>query len=99
MNTKNFWNRVRAGIRGKGLTQKEFAKACKFPFSTFRNWMYKNVNPPLIYANRISKNLGVSLEYLINGQERDNISKTNEKIISLLKEAEMELSKIRHNVS
>ena len=97
MNTKIFWNRVKTCIREKRTTQLELAKSCKFTYGTFRNWISKNVNPPLIYAHRISKYLGVSLEYLISGQGNDNISKTNEEVILLLQQAEEKLKKIRRN--
>ena len=95
MNTKMFWNRVKKCIKEKGLTQEEFTKVCKFSFSTFRNWMTRDVNPPLTYAYTISKHLGVSLEYLINGQGKDAISKTNEEVLALLKRAEGKLKQIR----
>jgi len=97
MNTGKFWSRVRSCIREKGLTQHEAARACRFSYSTFRNWMSKNINPPLMYANRISKYLGVSLGYLINGSGKDVVSKTNEEILVLLKEMEGKLLKIRRD--
>jgi len=50
-----------------------------------------------MYASRISKYLGVSLDYLISGQGKDNISKTQEEVILLLKQAEEKLKKIRRN--
>jgi transcriptional regulator with XRE-family HTH domain len=84
-------------MKEKGVTQQEAAKALRFSFSTFRNWMSKNVNPPLIYATRISKYLGVSLDYLVYGHGKDIISKTQEKVILLLREAEVEIKKIRRN--
>jgi len=95
MNTRMFWNRVKACIKNKRLTQQEVAKGCRFPFSTFRNWMSKNINPPIMYANRISKYLGVSLEYLISGKERDIITKTNEEIFVLIKKIENQLMNIK----
>ena len=85
MNTKMFWNRVKACIKEKGLTQKEFAESCRFTYGTFRNWTSKNVSVPLLYANRISKCLDVSLDYLINGTEKKSILKTNKEILILLK--------------
>jgi len=97
MNTKNFWNRVKTRIKEKALTQENVAKACSIPFTTLRNWMSKNMVPPLDNAHKISKYLGVSLEYLISGQGKDNISKTNEEVLALLKEAEEKLSKIRRD--
>jgi len=98
MNTKNFWSRVKTRIKEKALTQENVAKACGIPFTTLRNWMSKNMVPPLDSAHKVSKYLGVSLEYLIGGQGKDQISKTNEEVLSLLKEAEVKLSKIRRDV-
>ena len=97
MNTKIFWKRVKTCIKEKGLTQLELSKACEITYGTFRNWLTKNVSPPLMYAHRISKFLGVSLEYLINGHGKDDVSKTNEEVLLLLKEAEKKLRKIRRN--
>jgi len=90
-----FWNRVKKCIKEKGTTLQDMAKACKFTYGTLRNWIYKNVNPALMYAHRISKYLGVSLEYLINGQGNDEVSKTNEEVITLLKQADEKLKRIR----
>ena len=97
MNTKIFWTRVKACTKEKGISQLDLSKSCKLTYGTFRNWISKGVNPPLIYADRIAKNLGVSLEYLINGQGKDSVSKTNEKVLLLLKEAEVNLKKIRRD--
>jgi len=97
MNTRMFWKRVKFYIRERGYTQKETAKACGFSYATFRNWMCKDLNPPLMYANKISKFLGVSLVYLISGQGNDYVSRTNEKVLLLLKEAESNMKKIRRN--
>jgi transcriptional regulator with XRE-family HTH domain len=97
MNTRNFWDRVKTCVKEKGVTQMELAKSCKFTYGTFRNWISKNINPPLMYAYRISKYLGVSLEYLISGSGKDDVSKTNEEVLVLLKEAEEKLRKIRRN--
>jgi len=95
MNVRNFWNRVKIRIKEKAITQEVVAKACNIPFTTFRNWMSKNMIPPLNHAHSISKYLGVSLEYLISGQGKDDVSKTNNEVISLLEQAKEKLIKIR----
>ena len=97
MNTKMFWNRVKTCTKEKGKTQLELVNACGFTYGSFRNWMSKNVNPPLIYAHRISKYLGVSLEFLINGKGKDNVSKTNEEVILLLKKAQKKMIGLRRS--
>jgi len=95
MNTKKFWNRVKARNKEKGFTLQEIAKACDIPISTFRNWLYRDINPPLTDANAISRHLGVSLEYLIYGKGTDYVSKTKEEVLELMKKAEEKLTKIR----
>jgi len=95
MNTKKFWSRVKACIKEKGITQEIAAKGCRFSYGTFRNWIYRNVNPPLTYANRISNYLGVSLDYLISGQKEDSFSKTQEEVLVLLKQAEEKIRKLQ----
>jgi len=102
MNTKMFWIRVKACIKERGLTQKEFATSCRFAHGTFRNWISRNVSLPLLYANRISKRLGVSLDYLINGTEKKSALKTNKEMLLMLKDIHEQLDgkkniKIRQN--
>ena len=99
MNNKMFWSRVKAQIKEKGLTQQETSKACGISFFTFRNWIARNLNPPLMYAHRISQYLGVSLDYLISGSGKDIVSKTNEEILILLKEMEGKMLRIRRDAS
>jgi len=53
--------------------------------------MYRSINPPLSDANNIARHLGVSLEYLIYGRGKDDISKTKEEVLVLLKEIEKKL--------
>ena len=98
MNAKSFWNRVRTRIKEKGITQAEAAKACGLSFPKLRNWMYKNMIPPLSHAHKLARFLGVSLEYLIDGQGPDKVSVLNEKVLVLLKEAEEKLTEIRRAV-
>ena len=98
MNVKSFWNRVKTRIKEKGLTQAEAAKACKMSYPKLRNWMSKSLVPPLSYAHKLARFLGVSLEYLIDGQGPDKVSMTNEKVLALLKEAEDRLTEIRRSV-
>ena len=88
MDAKVFWKRVKSRIKERSLTQKETALAIGVDYSKFRNWISRDMFISMNYAYILSKYLGVSIEYLINGHGKDKISKTNERIISLLKEAE-----------
>ena len=98
MDIRAFWNRVKTGIKEKSATQEEAARFCRIPYQKLRNWMSKCRIPPLNYAHRLSQYLGVSLEYLISGEGKDIISKTNEEILVLLKQSEEKLKKIRRNI-
>jgi len=59
--------------------------------------MSRSLNPPLMYAHRISTYLGVSLEFLISGSGKDIVSKTNEEMLVLLKEMEGKILRIRRD--
>jgi len=98
MNMRGFWFRVKLRMKEKGFTQEEIARAINVNYSTFRNWMSRKMVIPLNYAYNLSQYLGLSLEYLIAGHGDDKVSKTNEKVIMLLKEAEGRLSEIRRDV-
>ena len=97
MDIRSFWNRVKAGIKDKAVTQKEAARSCRIPYQKLRNWMSKCMIPPLNYAHRLSQYLDVSLEYLISGEGTDKISKTNEEILVLLKQLNVKFTEIRRN--
>ena len=98
MNIKAFWSRVKARIKQKGVTQAETAKACGMSSDKFRRWMATNMIPPLSAAYRLAGYLGVSLEYLVSGQGPDKVSRINEEVLGLLKEAENKLSEIRRSI-
>ena len=99
MNAKVFWDRVKKRIKEKSLTQKETAKAIGIEYAIFRNWISRNMFIPINHAYILSKYLGVSIEYLLTGKGKDKISKTNEKVLLLLKDAEKRLSEIRLNIA
>jgi len=97
MNIRNFWSRVRLLIKAKAVTQKETAKACKISYDRFRKWMSTNMNPPVSYVSRLSRYLGVSVDYLINGHGTDKASQINEEVLVLLKTAGEKLSEVRRS--
>jgi transcriptional regulator with XRE-family HTH domain len=95
MNIKPFWDRVKKLIKQKGVTQEQAARDCGISYQLLKNRMCMNYIPTLDEAYALSRYLGVSLEYLINGQGEDKISRNTEKALSLLKEAEGKLMEIR----
>ena len=92
MDIKAFWSRVKIQIKAKGVTQAVAARACNVPPNTFRGWMAGDRVPPLSYAYKLSRYLGVSLEYLIEGRKLNNTSRNNKTVLDLLKKASKKLS-------
>ena len=94
MNAKTFWNRIKALIKEKKITQETVAKACKIHINTWRGWGSKNIVPGLFDCYRIAKYLGVSVDYLISGKELDAQAKIAE-IQSLLDKANDKLKRLK----
>jgi len=80
-------------LKERAQTQDAASKAMGIPVNTFRSWMSKGRVPPLSDVYTLAQFLGVSIDYLINGQ-RDKAAKTNAKVIDLLKRASGKLESI-----
>lgn len=65
--------RVRDTLDGKGLTDAALCKNIKVAKSTFSNWMTKDRSIPAEKIVPICEFLGVSLDYLLKGQEAENL--------------------------
>ena len=72
MNIVKFWKRVKGILKEKGITQGTAAKSCNVPVNTLRFWMTKEYYPPLNFAAGLARFLGVSIEYLVYGKEKEN---------------------------
>ena len=83
MRISTFWQRVRALMKEKQVSQAAAAKICGVPLSTFKRWISKNTIPTLDVASAISRYFGISLDYLVYGKEEDQIAKIEEIIKSL----------------
>lgn len=53
------------------MTHAQFAEHIGISPNTFRNWIHYNRVPELTAAYEIAYSLGVSLEYLLGGKDRD----------------------------
>ena len=73
MNIDAFWNRVKFLIKTHKTTQEKIAVYIDIPFRTFRNWIYYKRAPDIGTAVSLSIALGVSIEYLIFGEDRQRI--------------------------
>ena len=73
----------------KAKTQSAMAKDCGIPYSTLRGWMNKKIFPPLEDAYYLSRYLGVSIEYFLNGKGSGKAALTNEKSLISFKKVEL----------
>ena len=53
------------------MTQRQFAEHLGISYNTVRNWIHYNRVPALTDANNIAFIFGVTLNYLLNGKDRD----------------------------
>jgi len=94
MTVVKFWSIVKYVLKKNKQTQIDAAAACGVSVRTFRNWMYRNLYPTIIDGYRLAHFLGVSVEYLVTGKEKDTKNKIDS-ARSLLKEVDNNLRKIR----
>ena len=71
MDKDTFWGRAKPLIKAHNMTQEQFAKRLGFSPHTVRNWIYHNRVPELSAAYDIAFTLGVTLEYLLGGKNKD----------------------------
>ena len=71
METKALWNRVKKLIKAHKMTQKQFAKCINIPSGSFEGLIYHDREPILSLAIDMSKALGVTVEYLATGTDRE----------------------------
>lgn len=64
-----FWDSVNAEIKRKNTTQEWVARQAGIKYQTFRGWVSKGILPRVDEAVAIVRALGVSVEYMIAGQD------------------------------
>ena len=70
-NKNNFWGRVKMLLKAHKMTQKQLADRLEIPVSTLTCWIHHNRIPDTSSAYSIAILLGVTLNYLLGGKERD----------------------------
>ena len=93
MTGRKFWDIVKCRLKENKQTQLAAATACGVSARTFQYWIYKDLFPTIIDGYLLARFLGVSVEYLVTGKEKDTKNKINS-ARSLLKEADNNLEKI-----
>jgi len=86
----SFWNRVLELIKILGMNQSTFAKRCGMNYDTLRGWISKGTIPFTEMTCYMAELLGVSVEYLVNG----NVNGKNEKIRKMLNQMSRNLNRI-----
>jgi ribosome-binding protein aMBF1 (putative translation factor) len=64
-----FWDRVNKEVENQATTQKWLASQCGVSINTFKSWVSKQILPNAEQALRISRALGVTIDWLILGDE------------------------------
>ena len=101
MTGSNFWLRVKALIKAHNMSQRKFAEHCGFSINTFTGWIYHKRVPELSSAYVIAFALGVSLEFLLSGKDKD-ITELRSKQLELRKAVgriSVEIGKIQEEIN
>ena len=96
MSENSFWGRTKPLIKAHNMTQDLFARKMGFSVNTFKNWIYYDRIPDLSAAYDIAKVLGVTLDYLIGGKDKE-MAEMRFKEIELRKTA-AEILKLTENI-
>ena len=97
MNTIAFWKRVKVLIRAHNVSQEKFAAYIGMPLSTLKGWIYHNRIPDLGSAYAIAAALGVTVDYLVFGKEKDTVEE-EKKRRSTVKEAAARLLTLQDQI-
>ncbi|MDR2965364.1 MAG: helix-turn-helix domain-containing protein [Treponema sp.] len=71
MTIKAFWNRVKKLIKAHKITQSQFAQYINIPLGSLQGMMHHNREPILSLALDMAKTLGVTIEYLATGSDKE----------------------------
>ena len=84
MNTVDFWYRVNQLIKSKNTTQAGLSLDCGFNQRRIQNLSASSRAPDVFEAYKIAQALGVSVEYLVTGEDSNPAAETLDKIKNLL---------------
>lgn len=77
MNDTLFINRINSILASKGIDKKTFYANCNITSAAFSLWTTGKTSPREKKLREIADYLGVSVEYLINGDHADNHAEHN----------------------
>ena len=76
----DFWRRVDEELEYKGINRTYLAKECGFSLTNIGQGIKLGSTPSAETAVKIAKVLGVTVEYLVTGQENLSIKESNSEL-------------------
>ena len=80
-----FWDNARPLMEEKKITQRDLAKITDRPFSTVHSWIKRECPPQADDALKIADLLGVSVRYLVTGEDEEGISPRERELLDVCK--------------
>ena len=71
-NAARFWDRTDIKVKEQNTTYADVATAMGINPGNFSSWKARKTFPNVDYATQIAKQLGTSVEYLVDGDEKKN---------------------------
>jgi transcriptional regulator with XRE-family HTH domain len=92
-----FWKRVKELIRAHRISQENFAAYVGMNYNTFKSCLYFDRIPDVLTGHRMATALGVSLEYLITG-DNGKAMEDRKKQTLIRKNAAKEIQKMARKI-
>ena len=74
INRQVFWDRINALVEDAGITYKQLCNDCNLNYPTLKNWRYRHLIPSVEELLSITERLGVSMDYIVTGEEAEAFS-------------------------
>lgn len=83
----SFWNRFKIICKDKGITQIELCNKTRIDKGKLQGQITRDIAPSVFEAQKIADCLGVSMEYLTTGIEKDSYKGKYENLKSVIQNA------------
>lgn len=82
---QNFWIRVSDLSDKYGISQQKLADSIGVGLPTFKNWKTRLIIPETLYVINIANYFNVSVDYLINGNDKNLLDEDLQEVLFELK--------------
>ena len=96
---REFWKRVKAHLKARKVSQREFAAHINVSRRTFEGWIYQLRLPNLEYSFRIAVALGLTMENLLQGESDDAVLNRQLAEANARKEASKAMDKLIYQLA